>query len=44
MVTIAWNPLESRMLDALQKGMTFDAKYYHENRLTALVHLCPEAG
>jgi hypothetical protein len=44
MITIAWNPLGFQMLDALQKGRTFDGKYYHDNRLTALVHLRPEAG
>jgi hypothetical protein len=39
MLTIAWNPLIFRLLDALPKGSTFNAKYYRDNTLTALLPL-----
>jgi hypothetical protein len=41
MVTIAWNPFESPMLDALPKGRKFDAEYEPDNILIALVPLHP---
>jgi hypothetical protein len=34
MVTIAWNPLGFRLLDALPKGNTFNTEYYRVNILT----------
>jgi hypothetical protein len=40
----AWNSLELHVLNALPKGRTFDAEYYRDNTLTALVSLRPEAG
>jgi hypothetical protein len=41
-VTIAWNPLEFHLLDALPKGNTFNAEYYHVNILTELLPLRPQ--
>jgi hypothetical protein len=42
MVTIPWNSLGFRVLDALPKGTTFDAEYCPDNSLTALDSLHPE--
>jgi hypothetical protein len=39
MLTIAWNPLELHLLDALLKGRTFNAECYCDNILTALLQL-----
>jgi hypothetical protein len=44
MVTIALNPLGFHVLDVLPKGRTFDAEYYRDNTLTALVSVRPEGG
>jgi histone-lysine N-methyltransferase SETMAR len=44
MVTIAWNALGFHVLDALPKGRIFNAEYYLDNILTALVSFLPEAG
>jgi histone-lysine N-methyltransferase SETMAR len=42
MVTIAWNPPEFHLLDALPKGNTFNAEYYRVNLLTELLPLHPQ--
>jgi transposase len=39
MVTIAWNPLRFRLLDALPKGNTFNTEYCLVNILTELLPL-----
>jgi hypothetical protein len=44
MVTMAWNPLEFHMLDALPTGGTFDAEHDRDNIVTALVPLPPAPG
>jgi hypothetical protein len=44
MVTFASNPLGFHVLKALRKGRTFDAEYYRDNILTALISLRPEAA
>jgi hypothetical protein len=43
-MTITWNPLGFHVLAALPKGRTFDAKYCHDNGLTALVSIHPKVG
>jgi hypothetical protein len=42
MVTIAWNPSEFYLLDALPKGKTFDAECYRVNILTEVLSLRPQ--
>jgi hypothetical protein len=39
MVTIAWNVLGFHLLDALLKGNTCNAEYYHANILTELLRV-----
>jgi hypothetical protein len=39
MVTIAWNPLEFYLLDALPTGNTFNAEYHRVNILAELLPL-----
>jgi transposase len=41
-VTIAWNPLGFRLLDALPKGNTFNAEDYRVNILTEFLLLRPQ--
>jgi histone-lysine N-methyltransferase SETMAR len=43
-VTIAWNLFGFHVFEALPKGRTFDAEYYHDSVLTALVSLRPKGG
>jgi hypothetical protein len=43
MVTIASNPLGFHLIKALPKGMSFNAEYYHDNILTELLPLRPQA-
>jgi hypothetical protein len=43
MLTIAWNPLGFHVVDALPMGRIFNAEYYLDNILTALVSFLPEA-
>jgi hypothetical protein len=42
MITIAWNPLDFPLIEALPKGHTFNAEYYRDNILAALTQLHPE--
>jgi histone-lysine N-methyltransferase SETMAR len=42
-VTIAWNPFGFHFLKALPKGMSINAGYYHDNILTELLPLRPQA-
>jgi transposase len=42
MVTIAWNPLGFRLLDALPQGNTFNAEYYRVTILRELPPLHPQ--
>jgi hypothetical protein len=44
MATITYRPLGCHALEALPEGRIFDAEYYHDNILTALVSICPEGG
>jgi transposase len=44
MVTIAWNVLGFRLVEALPKGRRFDGEYYRDNILTELIRLHPQAG
>jgi hypothetical protein len=44
MVTIAWNPFGFHVLWAPLKDKTFDAEYYRDDILTALVSFRPEGA
>jgi hypothetical protein len=44
MGTIAWNPLGCHLLDAHPKGGIFNAEYYRDNILPALIQVFPERG
>jgi transposase len=44
MATIAWNPLEFGLLDALPKSNTFNIEYYRVNILTELLPFHPQAN
>jgi hypothetical protein len=41
MVTVACNSLGFDLLDSRPKGRTFNAEYYRDNVLSALLPLCP---
>jgi hypothetical protein len=43
-VTLAWNPLRFHLVEALPKGRIFNAEYYPDNILTALIQLLPDPG
>jgi hypothetical protein len=43
MVTVAWNPLGFHLLDSLPRVRTFNAEYYPDNILSALLPLRPQA-
>jgi hypothetical protein len=42
MVTIAWNPLGFHLIEVLPKGMLFNAEYYRNNILAALIEFSPD--
>jgi hypothetical protein len=42
-MTIAWNPLGFHLLNSLPKGRIFNAEYYRDTILSALLPLCPQA-
>jgi hypothetical protein len=42
MATIAWNPLEFHLLEALPKGNTFNTESYRVNLLTDVLPLRPQ--
>jgi histone-lysine N-methyltransferase SETMAR len=44
MVTIAWNALGFHLVETLPNGRRFNAGYYHDNILTQLIRLRPQAG
>jgi hypothetical protein len=44
MVTIAWNPLGFRFVEALPKGRILHAEYYRDNILMALIPLLSAPG
>jgi hypothetical protein len=44
MVTIAWNPSGFHVIETLPKVNTFDAEFYRDNSLTALVSLRPKGA
>jgi hypothetical protein len=42
MMTIAWNPFELYLVESIPRGRAFNAEYYCDNILIALIPLCPE--